>query len=246
MTLKFVKSRIQMRTMVAYAAMLLGFAWLVLIAARQHHKGNDYITFGTLWASGHAAFQHTDPFAAYPETYVAHFHGDTIPDLNLNPPWTLPVLQILARWPLEQFTVVWCLLTGACLIVGCLILISNAQRIEGWKVGWFLLSYPTLATVLAGQVYGWAFLACALAWLFERQRRHIATGIAVGVAVALRPTMILWVALLYIAGYRKTAASSLVTISVLFTAPLLLYGPTIYGEWLRAFAGDQHWLSTLR
>lgn len=168
---------------------------------------------------------HANQFATYPETYVALF-----PDLNLNPPWTLPILQLLAHLPLNQFAVVWYLLTGACLMAGCLILIHGSNRIQVRQIAWFLLSYRALATLIASQVYGWGFLASALAWLYARQNRYLAAAIAVGIAVALRPTMLFWIVLLSIAGYRRIAITSLMTIGILFAAPIPIYGQVIDRE----------------
>jgi hypothetical protein len=220
----------------------------VLTSALGHRDGNKYITFGTLWASGNAANNGLDPYAAYPETYQGKSDGNgsaAFPDLNFNPPWTIPSLQALSRLPLERFAQVWTLLTGVCLFAGCIILIVRHPELQARQVLWLSLCAPTLITISSGQVYGWPFLLGALAWLFCKDRRFIAAGIAVGVIVSLRPTMAPWILMLFLAGNRKIAVASFGTFLALYALPLAIYGPIIYVQWLHAVAGDKHWLDPL-
>lgn len=37
-----------LRTRISFAAIVVCFVGVVAVVARQHHQGNDYITFGTL------------------------------------------------------------------------------------------------------------------------------------------------------------------------------------------------------
>jgi hypothetical protein len=70
-------------------------------------------------------------------------------------------------------------------------------------------------------------------------------AIAIGMFVAIRPTMIFWPALLYLAGHRKLAMRSLGIVVILYALPLPFYGLTIYREWLVALRSDQHGISPM-
>jgi len=214
-----------------------------------HREGNDYTTFGTLWASGHAAINGLNPYAGYAETYQNDYSQfgttATFPDVNLNPPWTLPLIEGLSRFSLKRFTLVWTLLNGACFFASCILLIVQYPQLEGRQVIWFSLCTPTIMTLASGQVYGWGFLAAVLAWMFHRDGRLAAAGVAAGFLIALRPTMVPWLILLVLANHRKVAAVAAATIFTLYLLPLAIYGPAVYVEWFHAFQGDLHWLHPL-
>jgi len=221
----------------------------VLVAAHHHKTGNEYITFGTLWASGNAANHGLNPYAAYPESFLCDYtiYGYPIQfrDLNLNPPWALPFMQALSRLPLNRFAQVWALLTGICLLMGCIILILWQPGLQKRQLLWFVLCPPTLETIFSGQIYAWPFLLGVLASAFHKKGNLFATGIAIGIIVAARPTMGFWVLLLFLCGYRKIAAVSSGTILTAYALPLVIYGPGIYVEWGQAFGGDKHWMSPM-
>ncbi len=232
-------------TRLGFACGLFFLLITVLASFFAHRDGNRYVTFGTLWASGRAAVEGLDPYVAYPATYRGRIAGQgpaNYPDLNLNPPWTMPFTQGLSHLSLASFTQVWTVLTGLCFLGGCGILIREQSELQGRQVIWLSLCAPTLLTLVSGQVYGWAFLFGVLAWSFQRRGHWLATGIAIGCAVAIRPPMGFWLLFLFLRGYRRIAIVAAGTIAALFAAPLLVYGVAIYKEWLRAFAGDMHWL----
>jgi Protein of unknown function (DUF2029). len=203
--------------------------------------------FGTLWASGRAASNGTNPYAEYPESFRVDLEElfripfPPFADKNLNPPWVLPPLQAISHLPIKRAKQVQVLLSGLCFAIGCLILITHQPAIRARQVLWLLMCMPTFLTLGSGQVYSWVFLVSALAWMFNKTGRLVAAGIAAGAIVAFRPTMIIWLLLLYLAGHRKIVGSSLVTICSLYALPVFIYGPKIYIEWFRAFANDQHW-----
>lgn len=174
-------------------------------------------------------------------------YGVAVPvaDLNLNPPWTLLFLQPFSRLSLARFKEVWTLLSGICLLAGCLILVTQQSLLQGRQVLWLLACAPTIEMIDQGQIYAWPFLIGVLAWMNYRKGRLLAAGIAIGMIVSLRPTMGFVLLVLLLAGHRKIACASVGTILAVYAVPLLIYGPTIYVEWLHAFAGDTHWMSPI-
>ena len=232
-----------------YSSALLLLCVEVLVSACHDKTGNQYINFGTLWASGNAANHGLNPFAGYPESYMCDFTPYGYPihfqDLNLNPPWTLPFIQALSLLPLNRFAQVWSILTGICLMAGCVILILRQPELQKRQLLWFALCSPTFGIIFSGQVYAWPFLFGVLAWAFYRAGSILAAGIALGGVIAVRPTMGFLLCVLFLSGYRKIAAIAFATVFALFVMPLAIYGPTIYVEWLKAFAGDQHWKASI-
>jgi hypothetical protein len=240
--------RKQISTRIGIFAGLLFLSIITLAIFRSHREGNGYVTFGTLWASGHAAQEGHNPYAAYPETFRAVNYtktgiDGTMPDLNLNPPWTLPFVQGLARAPLARFKQIWVVLSGVCFFAGIVLLIVGNPNLQGRQVVWFALASPTLETLSAGQVYGWAFLFGVIAWFCQQREKIVGAGVAIGIVIALRPTMAFWLLVLLLSGFRKLASVSFATVAALYSAALVVYGPQVYGEWFRALAGDRHWMN---
>ncbi len=52
--------------------------------------------------------------------------------------------------------------------------------------------------------------------------------------------MMFWPGLLYLAGHRKLAWRSLGTVVILYSVPLLIYGPIVYREWFAALRSEHH------
>ncbi len=227
---------------------LLLLCFEVLAVYRRDKTVDQYITFGTLWASGNAANHGLNPYATYPESFLSNFtnYGYSVEfPTQPNPPWTLPFLQALSYLPLNRFEQVWALLTGICLLSGCIILVLRQPDLQKRQLLWFALCSSTTETISAGQFYAWPFLLGVLAWDFYKKGNLFATGVAVGIVVAIRPTMGFWVLLLWISAYRRVAAVSAGTVLTLYALPLMIYGPSIYIEWIRAFAGDKHWMAPI-
>lgn len=222
----------------------LGFLCLigvVLAVSLTHRTGNGYATFGTLWASGKAAVNGLNPYTHYPETFHAPDYSAW--DLNLNPPWTLPVLEALSHLTIEHFKQVWTVLTGLCFLAGGLILIARQPELQGRQILWLMLCAPAIATFNEGQIYAWPFLFGTLAWLANKKGHLLLAGLVVGIIVSLRPTMCLVLLLLLLAGHRKIAAAAIGSSFMLYVLPLVMYGPVIYVEWLHALAdGNRHWI----
>lgn len=236
-----------MLTLLCFAIAFLWLCGVVLYTATGHRQEQQYMTFGTMWASGRAAASGLNPYADYPQTQhpkVSKYEmpASSYPDLNLNPPWTLPFIQTLAYLPIERFQQVWTLLNGLCLLVGCIILIHQQPELQGRQILWLVTCAPTLETFDWGQLYTGPFLIGVLAWMFNKNGKHLPAGIAIGTVVALRPTMAIWLLILYLAKHRESLIAAIGTILTLYVLPLLIYGPRIYTEWSHAFDNDQHWL----
>ncbi|MGC2618401.1 MAG: glycosyltransferase family 87 protein [Acidobacteriaceae bacterium] len=200
--------------------------------------------FGSFWASGWAAAHHQNPYATYPLTWVFHLpgHPGKVVDLNLSPPAMLPLFVALSWFDPNVGVVVWTLMT-ALIVIGCaaLLIVQYPGQIQHRQILWLLLARAVLNTMGLGQDYA-LFIGLAVgAWILLERNRQIAAGIFLGLLIAFKPNYVLWVVLLVFCGRWKASAVAAGVAAALCALPLALYGPGIYGEWMRGVAGDPHW-----
>ena len=220
--------------------LLLAVGWSVATS-------KDYLNFGTLWASGRAAANGLNPYAVYPETHredYAPFGGPNgVPDLNLNPPCVLPLLQLLSHLSIHRFTVVWIAGVWLCLALGITLIFIDRPLLQKRQILWLSVSMPPLLALSFGQVYGPLFLLSAVAlFLYERNKKLLA-AVAIGILISIRPTMAVWPLFLFITGHRKVAAVAMSIGTVLYALPVALYGEIVYRQWFLALDNDIHWMS---
>jgi hypothetical protein len=162
-------------------------------------------------------------------------------DLNLNPPCILPFLQALSHLSLQRFGLVWTIVSYVLLFGTVLLILWCRPETQRRQIAWFLLCAPIMDTLIGSQIYFGLFLLAALALVLHESGHNAASAIAIGLLVAIKPTMIFWILFLYLAGHRQLALRSLATTSIVSVSPLLLYPPNIYREWVQALAHDPHW-----
>ncbi|MDQ4105788.1 MAG: DUF2029 domain-containing protein, partial [Actinomycetota bacterium] len=145
---------------------------------------------------------HAD-FDSFRQSAVAMWNGEDIYDagarlVNLNPPiWTMLLAPFALMEPLDAYRlfVLIMLLTT----VGYLAWMAEELRLRaGWAVvgaGMLLVSSPLLATFALGQMYPVLALGLVAAWTADRQGSFLASGVALGVVLALKPSLaplVLW------------------------------------------------------
>lgn len=204
--------------------------------------------FDTFWASGAALLHGMNPYAAYPLTIQSHLQMPGAPqiagDINLNPPFMLPLFQVLAHLTLPQFTVVWTAGSFLLLMFTVSLLLVHNPMMQTRQMLWLLLASPMTDTLLSGQIYFVLLLLAALAWIWLDDGRELPAAVMIGLLVALRPTLLFCPAFLFLAGQRRLALRSLAVTLTVSVVPILLYGPGIYREWLAALSHDPHWVFT--
>ena len=155
-----------------------GSANLLRIASSDIHM---HVDFDSFWRSSVALRHGGDLYRT----------GAELP--NLNPP-LLAVLLIPLAW-LDALSAyhAFALLTVV-LIVGSVIAVAEHTRTRvGWAmvaVAALLASSPMHGTLALGQIYGLLTAALTLAWLAERQGRTVIAGMAVGLAIAVKPSLL--------------------------------------------------------
>jgi hypothetical protein len=203
-------------------------------------------TFPLFWASGAAASRGANPYLAYPETYASHMtiSGQVRPvaEINLNPPCVLPLFQLLARLPIEQFAHVWAVGSFLLLLATVALVMWNRPNLQHRQIVWLLLSAPVLLTLMGCQMYFLLFFLCTVALIFVESGHEIPAAVAIGIVVAFKPTMAYWPLFLFLSGFKRIATWACVVALAVGLGPLAFYGPEVYREWLQAVAIDKHWM----
>ena len=113
--------------------------------------------------------------------------------VNLNPPvWTVLISPLGLLEPLMAYRVF--VVISVVVVVGYLSWIVEELRLRpGWTavgVLMLLLSSPLLATLALGQVYPVLALGLVAAWVADRRERDEVSGAALGLVVALKPSLL--------------------------------------------------------
>src|SRR5258707_2442813 len=113
--------------------------------------------FGTFWASGAAAAKGLDPYAAYPETFLAHweqFGGPkTNAEINLNPPLMLPLFQAMSHLSMARFVTVWTVVSFLLLAATVGLLLWRFPAMQNRQLMWLLLACPVFDSFGHGTIY---------------------------------------------------------------------------------------------
>jgi alpha-1,2-mannosyltransferase/arabinofuranan 3-O-arabinosyltransferase len=166
--------------------------------------------------------------------------------VNLNPPvWTVLISPLGLLEPLVAYRVF--VLISLAVVVGYLAWTVEELRLRpGWAVVgvvMLLFSSPLLATLGLGQVYPLLALGLVAAWVADRRDRQEFSGAALGLVVALKPSLLpvllwplarrRWRALL--AALISGAGATLVGVIVLGPATTLDYIEVLRGQQASAY-----------
>ncbi|WP_028937281.1 glycosyltransferase family 87 protein [Pseudonocardia spinosispora] len=140
-----------------------------------------HIDFETFWRSSYALIHHADLYRTGAQL------------ANLNPP-VLAVLMAPLAW-LDVLTAYHAFaLFNALLIVGSVVAVADHVRLRpAWAMvvtAAVLAAAPLHGTLALGQMYGLLTAALTVAWLAERRDRGLLAGVALGIAVALKPSLV--------------------------------------------------------
>jgi alpha-1,2-mannosyltransferase len=140
-----------------------------------------HVDFDSFWRSARAMLEGQDIY-------------DTGVELvNLNPPvWTAIISPLGLLEPITAYRVF--VLISLVVVVGYLAWTVEELRLRpGWTavgVVMLLLSSPLLATLALGQVYPVLALGLVVAWVADRRDRQEISGAALGLVVALKPSLL--------------------------------------------------------
>jgi len=185
--------------------------------------------FWSFWHSAHAFWEGED---IYDTPAAAE---------NRNPPlWTLMISPLGLVKPLVAYRIFF--LTSVLLTVGYLtwmvleVRLSPRLAIPGMVL--LLLSSPLLKTLALGQIYPFLALGLVVAWISDRRDRLLGCGIALGLVVALKPSLapiILWP---LVRRRWKTLAATLGSGTAATGVGVIIVGPGATIDWLRLLSDD--------
>ena len=193
--------------------------------------------FGSFWVSGKAASEGLDPYAIYPGIFRSQYYNVVHP--NLNPPASLLLFAPLSRLDPEiAFAAIW----WGGLLVYAGIVIATLRRHPGpntMLLGAWALALPGLWDGLRlGQVYVLLFAGVALVWYLLEKQRPLLAALVIGCLAALKPNLLVWPALLLVAGHWRMALAAGLAFAAACALPVLLFGLEVYPQWLALLAGD--------
>jgi hypothetical protein len=137
--------------------------------------------FDTFWRSAREFWEGRDVYATGAELE------------NLNPPlWVLLISLLGLLEPLVAYR--FFVMITLFVTVGYLAWVAGELRLRpAWAVVggvMLLLSSPMLATLALGQIYPFLALGLVAAWISDRRGRHTVSGVALGLVVALKPSLV--------------------------------------------------------
>ena len=147
---------------------------------------NIHVDFDSFWRSARALLGGGDIYDA----------GARL--VNLNPPvWTVIISPFALLDAIDAYRLF--VVISVLVVIGYLAWMAEAVGLRpAWAVvggGLLLLSSPLLATLALGQVYPVLALGLVAAWVWDRRDRLWASGAALGLIVALKPSLapvLLW------------------------------------------------------
>jgi alpha-1,2-mannosyltransferase len=140
-----------------------------------------HLDFDSFWRSARAMLEGQNIYDTRVET------------LNLNPPvWTVLISPLGLLEPITAYRVF--VLISLVVTVGYLAWTVEELRLgPAWTavgVVMLLLSSPLLATLALGQVYPVLALGLVASWMADRREKHEVSGAALGIVVALKPSLL--------------------------------------------------------
>ncbi len=180
--------------------------------------------FDTFWRSAEALWEGRDVY-------------DTGARLaNLNPPfWTVLISPLGLLEPLTAYRTFVLITLATC--VGYLAWTADELRLRGWwavvGAAMLLLSSPLLATLALGQIYAFLALGLVVAWGADRRGMPLASGFALGLVVAVKPSLapvLLWP---LARGQWRALVAALASAATATLVGVIVVGPGATLDWLR-------------
>jgi Glycosyltransferase family 87 len=199
---------------------------------------NALMDFGSFYASGLKLQNGENPYDPNSE-YIFEIDFSRVGAggkmVNLNPPISVMLFEVLSRFDPYRSLVIWQIASALIYIGSIFLLVSTyKQNISATKFIWAFTLAGFWHTIVLGQVYAVLLLFCVLGWVSLRRGQYILAGIAIGLLIAIKPNFIIWPVFLLISGYSLTFAISLLSGLIVSLIPLAFYGTKIYTQWLEA------------
>lgn len=161
---------------------------------------------------------------------------------NLSPPPLTLFLAPLGLWEARPAFVTWSVfsllsgLGGAALLGITTVQASGRLRRVLWLALGVMLYFPSVANARLGQVSFVLLLLLTIAWVGARSGREGATGVAMGLAVSIKPFAGLLILLFLVRRRWRVLLWCGLTLAVASVASLLAFGASAFGEFVGALS----------
>jgi alpha-1,2-mannosyltransferase len=210
---------------VTLAILILGFRATPPVLEQFHY--NDFGTFYRAAASGQ--LYGPDPYLPVAGSFTAK---------NLNPPHFHLLFRPLTLLPLPQAYVVWLILTAGMIGLGLWRSARLVRPAWPWWMWAVMLAWtPFFSLVYTGQITALVFVPLVLAWWADREMRPAAAGVWLGLAVSLKPHLVLLVVWWVFRRRWRSVAMAIVTGAAVAVCGAVAYGRAAYATWLSHLAG---------
>lgn len=201
--------------------------------------GEFLLDFGSFVAAGRAAAEGLNPYGVYPLTFRLDFERiGPVETPNLNPPISVPVFAALSRLdPVIAFRAWYAMALGLYLLVLVMLVRAYPEYARPLRLGWALSLAGLWHTLQLGQVYVPLLAAAAAACVALERGRHVWAGLLIGLLVAVKPNLTIWLLLLWLVGCWRVSLVGATVAGLVSALPLVAYGPGIYRLWLAAVRG---------
>ncbi|WP_419420056.1 glycosyltransferase family 87 protein [Legionella sp. D16C41] len=189
------------------------------------------LDFASFYASALAYYQHSDPYKILIGTFLS---ADAKLPINLNPPFFLEIIQLLALLDYRVAVIVWSLIIFILGLIGAYFGFKVSVSPAFFKRYWpfllfiYLAFYPTIASTVIAQVGGLLMFFIFVGYYFYLQKKDYVAGILWGIIISLK----LFPALLFIFACQQKRYRVLgvmfITFLIAYLIPILTYGNHIY------------------
>jgi lysylphosphatidylglycerol synthetase-like protein (DUF2156 family) len=196
--------------------------------------------FGSFYASGQKIRNGENPYDPNSE-YIFEINFSRIGAggkmVNLNPPISVAIFQLLSHFEPHHTLLVW-QIVSAIFYMGLVLLLGffYKQNLTPVKFIWAFMLAGFWHTVVLGQIYIFLLGFAVSGWIFLQRKQYILAGVMIGVLIAFKPNFIIWSLFLLVAGYHVTFIASMLSSLIIGLIPLVMYGTKIYSQWLEASA----------
>jgi alpha-1,2-mannosyltransferase len=203
------------------------WAWLYRVCASLHY--ND---FGKFYYSVQAWREGRSLYALTPASFI----GDLpVPLTNLNPPHAMLLVWPFSFLPVDLAFALWMIVNAACLGYALLaVRRSTGWQPTLWQVVVLLAGAPTATWLVTGQLTGILCVPLVHAWLGWRRGALERAGVWIGVAIAIKPFLGLF--LLCFAWRRewRALAAALGAVAASFLCGVGVFGLEEHYGWKEA------------
>ncbi len=199
--------------------------------------------YGSFLASARAGLEGLDPYGVHPLTMHVSLPGFDGWNPNLNPPISVLLFRAFDLFEPATGMRLWqavSLVLWAAAVMSLLLQYGrDRSRAEIAATAlWCFGLAGVWDTLFLGQIYMPVALAVVGGWLLLERGSGVAAGLLIGAAAAIKPNLLVWPVLLFLAGHRRAALSAGLSFAALSALPLLVFGSGLYVRWFELLAGD--------